>query len=77
MVHIHKEKKKDVYRPKNKEKLLAVKVKLVQTSGSKKANHKTEGLEATFIPTWFSAISDIDLPPILWDLSRVVLICLQ
>lgn len=61
----------------SKYKFLAVKVIPIQIPGGKKTNCKTKELEATFIPTWFSAISDIWLPPILWDISHVLLICLQ
>lgn len=45
--------------------------------GGEEANCRTEELEATFVPTWFGAIPDVELPPILWNVSHVLLTCLQ
>lgn len=61
----------------SKREFLAVKVMPRQIPGGKKANCKTEGLVATLVPTWFSAVSDVRLPPVLRDVSRVLLACLQ
>lgn len=58
----------------SKYKFVAVKAMPVQISGGEKVNCKTEEREVTFIPTWFSAISDIQLSSFLWDISRVLLI---
>lgn len=60
-----------------KYKLSAEKVIPIQISGGGKASCETEHLEATAIPTWFSAIPDVGLPPARRDASRVLLARLQ